>query len=266
MTKVQIFAIVGSAILALSLYIGCETTPDKFRKLEKSRQLSVEGTDIEWLKQEAKAKFSPAQVAQFDELENALGAASSDSARLAGLQQLSGAWFDAGIYAVAGHYAQMAAEQAPDGERWGIAGATYAIGLQRAESDNLKAFCSKRALEAFENAVSLDPGEVSHKINLALVYTERPPQENPMKGIQMLLQLQQEYPENAGVYYQLGRLAIQTGQYAKAAERLEKAIALGSRRTEAFCLLQQAYEALGDQIKAAQAGTRCNRNDTPGVQ
>jgi|NOAtaT_6_FD_contig_121_260974_length_2417_multi_5_in_0_out_0_2 predicted Zn-dependent protease len=266
MTRTQIFVIVGSVVLALSLYIGCETTPEKFRKLEKSRVLSVEETDIELLKQEAKAKCSAAQVAQLELLEKALGMASSDTARLARLQQLSGAWFDVGSYAVAGHYAQIIAEQAPDGARWGIAGATYAIGLQRAESDNLKAFCAKRALGAFENAVSLDPAEVSHKINLALVYTERPPQENPMKGIQMLLQLQQEYPENAGVYYQLGRLAIQTGQYEKAVERLEKAIALASGRTEAFCLLQQAYEALGDQIKAAQAGARCNRNDQPGVQ
>lgn len=266
MTRTQIFAIVGSVVLALYLYIGCETTPDKFRKLEKSRLLSVEETDIELLKQEAKSKFSPAQIAQLEGLEAAFGKASSDSARLDYLQQLSGAWFDMGIYAVAGYYAQMAAEQAPDGERWGIAGATYAIGLQRAESDNSKAFCAKRALGAFENAVSLDPGEVSHKINLALVYTERPPQENPMKGIQMLLQLQEEYPENAGVYYQLGRLAIRTGQYEKAVERLERAIALGSGRIEAFCLLQQAYEALGDQIKAAQARTRCNRNNRSDVQ
>ncbi len=262
MTRTQIYAIVGSVLLALFLYFGCETTPIKFRKLEKSRSLSVEQTDVELLLRDAKAKLSAAQVARLDALEEQLSASSlPDSLRINLLQELSGEWFAIRAYALAGYYAQLVAEQVEDGESWGIAGATYAIGLQRSETENLKSFCAGRAITAFEHAVSLEPGEVAHKINLALVYTERPPQENPMKGIQQLLELEKVYPENAGVYFHLGRLAMRTGQYARAVERLEKATALDSGRKEAFCVLQEAYEALGETDKAASALARCNRNE-----
>ena len=266
MTRTQIYAIVGSILLALFLYIGCETTPVKFRKLEKSRSLSVEQTDVELLLRDAKSRLSAAQSARIEVLEEQLDGSVSDSIRVDLLQQLSGEWFAAGSYALAGYYAQVLAEQVQDGGSWGIAGATYAIGLQRSETDNLKSFCAGRAITAFENAISLDPVEVSHKINLALVYTERPPQENPMKGIQQLLSLEKEYPENAGVYFQLGRLAMRTGQYARAVERLEKSTTLDPGRKEAFCLLQQAYEALGEIEKAVLASARCNRNEQADVQ
>jgi tetratricopeptide (TPR) repeat protein len=267
MTRTQIYAIVGSVFLALSLYIGCETTPVKFRKLEKSRSLSVEQTDVELLLQDAKSRLSAAQNARLELLEKQLESGSlPDSVRGNILQELSGAWFTAKSYALAGYYAQLLAEQVQDGASWGIAGATFAIGLQQSETDNLKSFCAGRAISAFEYAISLDPDEVSHKINLALVYTERPPQDNPMKGIQQLLELEKAYPESAGVYFHLGRLAMRTGQYARAVERLEKATALDDGRKEAFCLLQEAYEALGETDKAASVSARCNRNEQADVQ
>ncbi|MBP9874520.1 MAG: tetratricopeptide repeat protein, partial [Haliscomenobacter sp.] len=83
---------------------------------------------------------------------------------------------------------------------------------------------------------------------------------NPMKGIQMLLDLNQKNPDQPGVLFHLGRLAIRTGQYDKAVERLEKTVALDPARSEAFCFLAQAYQELGQSEKAAEAQKRCENN------
>lgn len=243
--------------MALVLYIGCETTPRSYRKLEKSRVLSVEQADIQSLLQDAKSHLPPAKVNQLESLERELDSA-SDSNRVGLLQQLSGQWFQLEQYAIAGHYAQVLAEQVQDGNSWSIAGATYAIGVQRSEAENIKDFCAGRAVQAFESAISLEPEVIPHKINLALVYAERPQQDNPMKGIQMLLELDRTHPDNAGVLFHLGRLAMRTGQYERAVERLGKVTALAPERKEAFCLLAEAYEALGDAGKASAAKQKCS--------
>jgi tetratricopeptide (TPR) repeat protein len=269
MTRLQI-GFIGSAIaLTLGMYAGCETVPRTFKDLEKSRSFSIEQTDITVLLAEAKEKLSAESAAALEEIERSLAQNSSDErSKTKVLEQLSGQWFEEGEYAISGYYAQQIAETLKTGESWGIAGATYAIGIQRSEAEKTKAYCAGRAVQAFENAVSLEPEELSHKINLALIYTDRPPQDNPMKGILMLVDLDKTFPNQPGILFHLGRLALRTGQYEKAIARLETVTALDPERTEAFCLLAQAYSETGEEAKSAAAQTRCETNISPkeGVQ
>lgn len=269
MTRLQI-GFIGSAIaLTLGMYAGCETVPRTFKDLEKSRSFSIEQTDINVLLAEAKENLSATRVASFEEIERSLEQLPADDrSRIKLLEQLSGQWFEEGGYGISGYYAQQIAETLQTGESWGIAGATYAIGIQRSEAEKTKAYCTGRAVQAFENAISLEPEELSHKINLALIYTDRPPQDNPMKGILMLVDLDKTFPDQPGILFHLGRLALRTGQYDKAIARLEKVIALDPERAEAFCLLAQAYSETGEQEKSDAAQTRCETNIPPkeGVQ
>lgn len=257
MTRSQLIVIGVSIVSTLVIYFGCETVPKSFKNLEKSRSFSVEQTDIQVLLQEAKTRHPQAQLLALEDLQHALENPGTDSSRIELLKQLSGQWFGLKEYAIAGFYAAQIAEIAPSGESWSIAGATYAIGLQQSQEESASAFCAKRAIQAFENAISLEPAELTHKINLALVLTDRPPEDNPMKGIQMLLDLNQKNPDQPGVLFHLGRLAIRTGQYDKAVERLEKTVALDPARNEAFCFLAQAYQELGQSEKAAEAQKKC---------
>jgi len=66
--------------------------------------------------------------------------------------------------------------------------------------------------------------------------------EQPMKGIQMLLALIKEEPANTDVMFHLGRLAIQTGQFEKAEERLKAAEKLNPKDARIICALADLYE------------------------
>lgn len=257
MTRLQWICIGSAVLLFFVLYFGCERKPLNVSALEKSRALSAESTDINILLQEARAALKPEEKNKLLLLEQELSEALEDSVRVGLLQQLSGTWYNAGHYAIAGYYAQEVATVDETEDSWSIAGTTYTICIQRTQEERIRDFCTGRAIAAFENAISLAPANVRHRVNLALCYAENPPADNPMKGIQMLLDLNQNEPENVLVLNTLARLAIRTGQYDRAIARLEKAIVIEPDNLNSVCLLAQAYEASGNVVKAEEFDAAC---------
>ncbi|MEL6867343.1 MAG: tetratricopeptide repeat protein, partial [Bacteroidota bacterium] len=136
-------------------------------------------------------------------------------------------------------------------------GTTYAIGVQRISDERIRKYCTGRAVQAFESAISLEPDNLSHRVNLALCYTEDPPQDNPMKGILMLVDLNKQHPENVLVLSNLARLAMKTGQFDKAVERLQQALAVEPENVRVNCMLAQAFESAGKAAEAAPFQQKC---------
>jgi len=240
------------------MYFGLETKPDKQKAVEKSRAIEAESTDINALLNDAKSKLSTEKSTLFLSLEAELNETQNDSARVEILKELSGSWYRQERVEISGFYAESIAEIENNDEAWSIAGTTYAIGVQKAKEEKIRQFCFGRAVMAFENAISLNPSNSTHKVNLAVCYVENPLPENPMKGILMLRDLIEKEPENVLVLTTLARFAIQTGQFEKAIERLQKAISIESENEKANCLLAQAYQGIGDQEQAAIYTTKCN--------
>ncbi|MCB0375900.1 MAG: tetratricopeptide repeat protein [Sinomicrobium sp.] len=220
--------------------------------------MQAESTDISVLLKNAKAALSSAQNGRVFLLEQELAQTELDSAKVEKLERLSGTWFEFGEPAIAGYYAQEIAELLGTEESWSIAGTTYTICLQQSTETKVRDYCSGRAIRAFENAISLDPEELAHQVNLALVYTEYPPADNPMRGILMLRELNDAHPNNVLVMNTLARLAIKTGQYDRAIQRLERSLELEADNQNTICLLATAYESAGQTEKAAQFAARCN--------
>lgn len=260
MTKAQIGTIIFAVVLLFVMYWGCDRKPPEQEAVERSRSLVVEATDVSVLREEAKDELAPAQLGAVVELEAAVEEVVADSAKAERFKQLSGKWYELGYPAVAGYYAQQVAELENTEEAWSIAGTTYSIAVQRAKDDRTRSFATGRAVTAFENAISLNPDNPANQVNLALVYTENPPEENPMQGVQMLLKLNNEYPDNVYILNNLGRLANRTGQYDRAIERLEKALQLSPDNGNTICLLAEAYRGAGQTKQATEFQERCQED------
>lgn len=259
MTRLQIGLLASSLVLLFVLYFGCETTPNEVRAIEKSRALEVTATNEDVLEREAKASLSPEALNEVLGLEQELQQAPDDSLKLALLQDLSGTWFRLEQPAIAGYYAERAAQILADEQSWSIAATTYTICVQRSEAGRIREFCTEKAVQAYENAISLNPSNLTHKVNLALLFAENPPADNPMRGVTMLVDLNRQEPENVLVLNSLGRLAIRTGQYDRALIRLNEALRLEPDNRNTLCLLAQAYEGLGDTQQAQVFGERCRQ-------
>ena len=79
-----------------------------------------------------------------------------------------------------------------------------------------------------------------------------------MMGIRQLLDLGEKYPSEMKVQTQLARLAIQTGQYEKAEERLNKILKQEPKNTKACCLMAQVLNETGRTNSAEQYDICCS--------
>ena len=255
MNKHHYIAIASAFTLLGILLFGFDTKPEKQKLIEKSRAENFENTSIDLILANALDKLSAEDRLYFEKKMQLAG--NPDSSSIDHLMELSGEWYQQQAYALAGYYAEIIAERQNSEEAWSIAGTTYAMGINMYDSDKERAYSGKKAIQALQNAISLNPENLSHQVNLALCYADFPPEDNPMKGIQMLLDIDKEFPENTSALMALGRLAIKTGQYDRAKARLEKVVKLLPDNKKAYCLLVQVYENTGELNKAKDALENC---------
>jgi tetratricopeptide (TPR) repeat protein len=249
--------IIGGAALFLILYFGFSIKSSKSAKDEISRSLVSQVMSPEGLIVSSKTDLDNAALKNIEMLEQRLKQSDSETDRLKTLEELASNWYRNGNAAASGVYAEKIAEIKKESNAWSIAGTTFILCLQSETDQKVKTFCASKSRAAFENAISLDPDKVSHRVNLALSYVEMPPEDNPMKGILMLRELQEKHPENATILFNLGRLAIQTGQFDRAIERLEEALKIEPGSKSIACMLSKAYEGAGKPEKAAQFAANC---------
>lgn len=259
MPKLQsILVLMGLGLFSL-LYFGFDVKPRKFDSIERNRSLATQNTDISNLIRDVQSTLSPNQASLLIALEREIETAATDSVKTELLKQLSGKWYEYGQPHIAGFYAEQVAAIENTIDAWSIVGTSFAATFKGPFEEKVKTYSLERAVSAFENAVSIDPTDIQSKVNLALCYVERPPKENPMKGILMLLDYDKAHPNDPLVLFNLGRLGMQTGQYEKAIDRLERVIKITPDHTRAYCLLSKAYEQLGKAVEAATYQEKCKQ-------
>ena len=258
MNTTQITATAGALLLFLILYLGFDKIPPSGKDLEKSRMLQMESTSVSNLIREATSGMNAEQKSIIEALELDLSKVGTDTIKmLRVLETLAGSWYNLGFSAISGNYAEEIAKIQKTEASWSIAGTTYALCINQNESEKIRNFCFKRAINAFERAISIDPEKIEPRINLAVCYTDFPLPEEPMKGILMLRELNEKHPKNVQVLNQLGRLALKTNQFERALERLEEAYSIDPDNKNTVCLLADAYKSAGNVAKAGEFEKKC---------
>jgi len=257
MTQLQTIIVVISCLLFVGLYFGGDTKPETQDVVEMTRALKATSTSIGSILPAAKSNLPVDTSAIISGIEKDLRTSQDDSTKVEVLKKLAGIWYDAKRADISGYYAQEIANISNTEDAWSITGTTYMIGARKATEEKIRDFCFDNAKVAFENAISLNPNNYSHKVNLALCAIENTSEGNPMKGILMLRDYNKEAPENVLVLTTLARLAIQTNQFDKAVERLNTAIRVEPNNKKANCLMVEAYDGLGNKEKAAEFAAKC---------
>ncbi|NJB84733.1 uncharacterized protein HemY [Lewinella marina] len=256
MRKAQWIAAAAAFVLVLLTYWGCPVRPPEMEAGFSRGPLQATG--VQSLIREAHDDLTPAQAATLSGLESELQAQEDDSLKVEILQQLAREWYQAGKPAISGAYAEQIAELRNTEEAWAITATTYSLCLrQEGIDDKTRQFCGAQAEQAYQAAISLNPDNPENRINLAVTYTDNPPPDNPMKGILMLRELEQQYPDNPRVYITLAQLAIRTNQLERAVERLLKADSLDPGNRDVVCPLAKVYENLNRPGEADIYARKC---------
>lgn len=129
--------------------------------------------------------------------------------------------------------------------------------LRSAESPSVRAWAAQQAISAYEQSLKLNPDNDTVKMALAACYIDGTTQ--PMQGIQLLLGITREQPDNIPANIMLGQLSIRSGQMDKAAERFEKVVSLQPENTEALYFLAEVYKEQGKKEEAIELLERCKK-------
>lgn len=108
---------------------------------------------------------------------------------------------------------------------------------------------SEAVVEPDGHSISDGHSELEHKLEEAIGLVNGG---EPMAGITMLRDLAAEYPNEPLPHFYLGLFSMQSGQFDKAVERFEKAIAHDPKLLSAYTYLAEANLALGNQDRAVE--------------
>ena len=190
-------------------------------------------------------------------IENKL-AAMRDTTRMAVvLSDLAAIWQRNNQLRVAAFYKGKAAKLENSEKSLTFAGQFY---LQLMENENSPAIAKWEAIEAascLEQSLKINPDNEDTKLALATSYIEGTGE--PMRGVQILLAITREKPEDIPANMLLGKMSVQSGQFDKALGRFETILKLQPSNTEAMYFMAQAYEGKGDKPKAIELLEKCKK-------
>lgn len=260
LTRHQLIAILSTFALLLVFYFGFGTKEPSIKLAEKSRVASFENTSIENIRKLVFDSLDLNSKAYFDGLQLQLHDSFDDSTKIDALKSISSFWYSKNEFALAGEAAEQIAEIEPSGFSWSMTGTSYAAGIKNGKTPTKRTFNMSKAVNAFENAISLDPDNIKHQVNLAICYAEMPPEDQPMTGILMLLDLDKKFPKTPAVLFQLARFGMQTNQFEKAIGRLETLLEIDPNMVKAHCLLADAYLKINNANAAQKHIETCQAN------
>lgn len=153
-------------------------------------------------------------------------------------------------FSSAANYARQKAEFTGSNDDKLVAGELFAEAAGFAVDEENQRQLAEKAELILQEILTENPKNTRAKIALAEVYVMG---SNPMEGIFLLREILQEDPTNKAALYQMGILSIQSGQYDKAASRLEQYTNIYSQDPEGWFYLGLAYKELKMNQKARRS-------------
>jgi len=181
-----------------------------------------------------------------------------DSSRMAAVfSRLSAVWQHNNQLQVAAFYGGKAAKLENSGKKLTFAGQIFLQLMENEQSPSVQMWDAGQAVSCLEQSMKVDPDNEETKLALATGYIEGTGE--PMRGVQILLAIIHDKPDDIPANLLLGRMSIQSGQYDKAVGRLETVLKKEPENREALYFLAQAYEGKGDKKKAIELLEQCKK-------
>jgi Tfp pilus assembly protein PilF len=145
-------------------------------------------------------------------------------------------------------YSGEIAELVPSEKSFVSAGDAY---MQASDlvSVNEKATYMDKSRVYYKKSLDFNASNLDTKSKLAMTYVTT---SNPMEGIALLRDVIKEDPTNQTALFNLGYLSMQSGQYAKAADRFKTLIEVNPMHASGTFYLGLSYQELGNKKKAKQ--------------
>ncbi len=171
--------------------------------------------------------------------------------------RISRVWENAKQLQAAAFFTAKAAKLEKSEKKLTFAGQLFLELMEHESSSSIQAFDAGEAVSCLEQSLKINPDNEDTKLALATALIEGAGE--PMKGVQILLAITKEKPDDIPANMLLGRMSIQSGQFDKAIGRFETVLKKEPEHKEALYFLSQAYEGKGDKKKAIELLEQCKK-------
>jgi tetratricopeptide (TPR) repeat protein len=153
---------------------------------------------------------------------------------------------------LAGYYMSVFSKEHDSKENWMKTGNSFFLATRMDLPE--RGHFYEQAIIAYEKALEKDPNDLDIKTRLGVCYVEGTDQ--PMRGIGLLRDVVTKDSTKTEAQINLALFAIQSGQYDKAINRLERLAKMKPDFAEAYLYLGQTYATMGEKDKAVKALSR----------
>ena len=190
-------------------------------------------------------------------IEKQLSAIHDSSGMAVCFTHLSKVWERNKQLPAAAYYSAKAAKLENSEKKLTFAGQFFLQLMENEGSPSIQAWEAGEAVSCLEQSLAVDPNNEDTKLALATGYIEGTGE--PMRGVQILLAITRDKPDDIPANMLLGRMSIQSGQFDKAVGRFETVLKQEPENKEALYFLAQAYEGKGDKKKAVELLEKCKK-------
>jgi tetratricopeptide (TPR) repeat protein len=259
--KPQWITVAAAIALTAGLYLFGRTGPSKSSaKKETAAQHSAddghnhavaETISVDTILALAKQNLNAEQVVRINTLENSITRGAVKEQQLHVYHQLARFWADsAHIFEPYAWYNAEAARLENSEKNLTFAARLFLANLQEDEVVERRRWKALQAKDLFERSLTINPDNDSAKVGLGACYLFGGISEMPMEGILKIREVVAKDSTNVYAQTMLAKGAIISGQYDKAAERLELVNKLEPGDIDAVLMLADVYERMGQKQKA----------------
>lgn len=242
------FLIVGMYLLPKAIVKGKKQSTQSTNLSQKGQQNknpATSGND-----DHNQPSLSKQQLTQITGWKNAIGSSTNKEKKVIFADSIANLFKSANLFDSAAHYTAQISEWNPSPDTWMKAGDSYLFAarfsIDRAKVESF----TKKARGYYERVLQKQKDYQDAKVQLAQTYLVLPNPQNPMQGVQMLLQIVEKDPNNELALFTLGERSMQVRKFDKAIERFEKLLSVNPKNENAQYYLGMAYAETGKKLKA----------------
>ena len=267
MRKVHFISLFVAIALIAALYFLVNTKPPKVVSEQGTTAGPMQGgqgmqphahaASTDSILTAARTQLPAHAVTEISAIETQLSAI-TDSVKMSPVYtELAKAWQQHKQLPVAAYYLAKAAKLENSEKKLNFAGQFFLDLVHETSSESVRMWEAEQAVSCFQRSLELNPDNDTTKMALAATYIEGVGE--TMQGVQMLLGITREKPDNVPANLMLGRLSVQSGQFDKAIQRFETILKQEPKNTEALYFLAESYKGKGNKEKAIELFEECKK-------
>jgi tetratricopeptide (TPR) repeat protein len=252
--KKQVILVGAAAALLIVLVAFGRTIPHSDKKaMPTDTHVHSDGREekpiaFEELLAAAKQKVPALKLISIASLENRVGRGDVKHQQIAAYKELYATWDSLNQLPIAAYYLGESAKLENSEKSLTFAANLFLEHLEHAQDPAVMKWEGLQAITLLDRAIQLSPANDSLKIKKALLYMNT----DPMAGVAILKEVVATNPDNVEAQLTLANLAIQSGQYDKAIERMQTFLETHPDEPKVIFVMAEAYRSKGDVKKAVE--------------